>query len=109
MAPGTARRQRHRVDYRTELLSQVERVLAGALSVSAFEARFYDFYMDEVPEDALTQHKHDFVSAVCEKLDLTVERPDAESRRRGYVDHGEFLEWLRTHYAAFLAGGVKQP
>ena len=94
----------HRVDPRTELFAQVERLLAGHLSVPAFEARFYDFYMDDVPETALTPREHGFVSAICERLDTTAERPDAESRRRGWIDHGQFLAWLRTHMAEFQRG-----
>jgi hypothetical protein len=97
------------VDYRAELLSQVERVLAGALSVPAFEARFYDFYMDEVPEAALSQPEHDFVSEICERLDYTVEPPDAESRGYGYGDRAEFLAWLRDHLAAFRSAGGLPP
>jgi hypothetical protein len=89
------------VDHRAELLSQVERVLDGTLSVSAFDARFYDYYIDEVPDDALESRGHDFVSAICEKLDFTVENPAAEARRGGWIDHAQFLAWLRAHHAAF--------
>jgi len=81
----------------------IERVLAGATSVAAFEGRFYDYYFDQVPEDALSAAEQELVESVCEKLDLTAESPTPEDRRFGYVDRGEFLEWLRVRYADFAA------
>lgn len=89
------------MDHRAELFALVERVLARTLSVAAFEARFHDFYMDEVPESALTRTEHDFIGGICERLDTTVEHPDAGSRRNGWIDRGQFVAWLRAHEAAF--------
>ena len=93
------------MDHRAELFALVERVVDGTIPVAAFEGRFYDFYMDEVPGEALTQPERDFVASVLDKLDLTVEHPDAKGRRSGLIDRAEFVEWLRAHYGAFRSAG----
>ena len=81
----------------------IERVLAGATSVADFEGRFHDYYFGQVPEEALSGAEQEFVESVCEKLDVTTESPTPEDRSYGWVDRGEFLEWLRVHYAGFAA------
>ena len=91
------------VDHHAALFGKIERVLAGAITVAAFEAEFYWFYFEQVPEDALSASDRDFIESVCEKLDFSAPDPDAESRRHGYVSHAEFLAWLRARYAAHEA------
>ena len=58
-----------------------------------------------MPESALTQAEHDFVESVCDRLDVTLERPSAELRRQGWLDYAEFVEWLRVRYEALRGDG----
>lgn len=90
------------MDHGLALFAMIEQVLAGATDVAAFGERFYWYYFDEVPEGALSGAEQEFIEGVCEQLDLTAATPDAESRRFGWIDQGEFLVWLRARYADFM-------
>lgn len=92
------------MDYRATLFSLVERVLAGEMGPEQFEDEFYSRYFDETPEDALTDSEHEFIGAVCERLDFTGRAPDAESRTYGWGDYTEFVDWLRQAYTAYQSG-----
>lgn len=90
--------------YEASLLAMIDAVLTRTWSVTEFESSYYDFYLDEVPDQALTEYEHEFFGRVQEQLDLVAEHPDPVSRRDGWMDHPEFLEWLETKRKQYLIG-----
>ncbi len=42
------------MNYRKELLNKIEKLLNGSLTVPEFEKDYYLFYINEVPDNALT-------------------------------------------------------
>lgn len=89
---------------RSVLWAHIDALLAGEITVPEFEARYYDFYVEEVPDDALSNREREFFGYVQEKLDWTSDRPTAEDRRCGWIDHLEYVEWLRRQRRRFNAG-----
>lgn len=83
-------------EHRAILIKAIDALLGRDISVPVFRRRFYDDYIDVVPESALTDPEREFFAAVQEKLDWVDEEPDAESRRAGRIGHGEFIAWLGT-------------
>jgi hypothetical protein len=77
------------------LLTLVDQFLADSTAFRKFEHEFQDYYLDRVPDDGLDDRQDAFFLEIHERLDWTVEQPDAESRSFGYVDVGEFTVWLR--------------
>jgi hypothetical protein len=82
---------------RAFLLNSIDMLLRNEISVPEFRARYYDYYVDELPEWALSDDEEEFFGAVHEKLDWVDKTPDAESRKAGWIDHEEFKSWLRIH------------
>ena len=84
----------HDDDHARILLEAIDGFLRGEMAVDEFRRRFYDYYVDVLPEWALTDRERRFFGAVQEKLDWVDEQPDAASRADGWVDHAEFQRWL---------------
>lgn len=87
-----------KMDPATRLTTMVQTALAGEWTVQQFRSAFYDYYIGEVPDDVLNQQESDFFGTVIEKLDLTDDTPDGESRQYGWMGSDEFLTWLRAAY-----------
>mgnify|MGYP007127696968 CR=1 FL=1 len=83
-------------EHRAILMGSIDAVLGRRISVPGFRSRYYDYYVDVLPESALTDADRDLFAAVQEKLDWVDEAPDAESRRAGWIDYDEFIAWLRV-------------
>lgn len=81
------------MDYRTELLGMVARLIDGSWDVPTFEKAYYDFYVSRVPDCALTDREHEFFGFLQERLDWTDAAPDVESRRYGWQNHVEYRAW----------------
>jgi hypothetical protein len=92
--------------HRDELLRMIERLVSGEWSVPEFEAAYYEYYLDEVNDDSLSDRESEFFGAVHEKLDWTDKAPDPESRAYGWVDHDEFREWLQVQLDDFYSDGA---
>jgi hypothetical protein len=86
------------------LLEKIDALLGGEIEVEEFEAAYYDFYLESVPEDALTDRQHEFFGMVQEKLDWTAPSPGREDRRYGWIDHEEYVVWLREQKRRYLEG-----
>jgi hypothetical protein len=82
------------MDYRKELLALVDQLLAGELTVPQFRAFYYDFYLEEVPDEALTVQDSEFFGLVQEMLDWTTLAPPEEDRAVGWMSHEEFRDWV---------------
>lgn len=78
-------------------------LLNGNWSVQEFENKYYDYFLDEVPVDILSDYQLNFFSAVQENLDWTDSKPGSESRSYGWGDHKQYVLWLKTSYESFKA------
>ena len=74
----------------------VLKVLSREWSVGRFREEYYPYFLDKVPTDALSEDDEDFFAAVQEKLDWTAESVTDEEHQFGWIDHTEFIQWLRT-------------
>lgn len=89
------------MEHREILLAAIDSLLGGQIDVPEFRRRYYDYYIDVLPEWALSDHERAFFGAVQEKLDWTDEKPDELSRRAGWIDFAEFKAWLSEEREAF--------
>lgn len=83
------------MNYKRELLNKISNLLEGKWDVPTFEKEYYFYYLHEVPDNALTVDESLFFAYIKEKLDYVDENPDEESRKYGYINHPEYIEWLR--------------
>ncbi len=81
--------------YIKNLTSMIEEVLSENCSVSEFRRKFYFYYLDDVPDDALSKKEEEYFNTVQEQLDWVDEHPDDESRSFGWMDEPQYVEWLR--------------
>jgi hypothetical protein len=98
---------RSEMDHGVELLAMIEALLAGRTTIADFEERFYWYYLEQVPDGALSEAERSLVESICERMDSTAGVPDPESRRHGWIDHAQFLEWLRAHYREYTARDIE--
>jgi hypothetical protein len=82
------------MDYKKQLLALVDQLLAGELTVPQFRVAYYDFYLDEVPDEALTIQDSEFFGLVQEMLDWTALAPPEEDRAVGWMSYDEFRDWV---------------
>lgn len=80
-----------------KLMSMIEGLLQGKFSVKKFRENYYDYYLDDVSDESLTESESGFFGHVHEMLDWVDESPDRESRNNGWLDDQEFLEWLKSY------------
>jgi hypothetical protein len=81
-------------DYKAHLLDMISNVISGFWTVEKFRSKFYDYYLEEVPEEGMHEYDYNFFGMVQQKLDWTDRIPDNESRSVGWVDESEFITWL---------------
>jgi len=92
--------------HRDELLRMIHRLVSGEWSVPEFEGAYYEYYLEEVTHDSLSDQEFEFFGTVQEKLDWTDEAPDPESRAYGWIDHEEFRQWVQAQLDNFYRGGA---
>lgn len=90
------------MDDKSTLLKMVTDLLDGTWTVSEFRAHYYNFYVEEVPDEALSELDADFFGLIQEKLDWTDENPDPESRQYGWMDEPEFVKWVREYHDSYV-------
>lgn len=81
-------------EYKKTLLSMIEKVISEEWSIPEFRTHYYDYYLEEVPDNHMSDHDLSFFGAVQEKLDWVDSKPDLESRTAGWIDYDSFLKWL---------------
>src|SRR5262245_33819343 len=100
------------MDYKEHLLSMIEHLVRGEWSVPEFEKHYYLFYVEEVPDEALSDVDSSFFGSVQERLDWTHAEPDATSRGYGWLNHEEFRSWvveeLKRYRAAQRLGDASE-
>ena len=88
-------------DYRIVLLSKINSLLNEEWDVSQFRKYFYDYYLEQIPEDGLSDIDQIFFADVHEMLDWVDKKPDAESRKYGWIDELQYKNWLRRKLANY--------
>lgn len=71
------------MNHKAALLEKIGRLLNGELPVPKFRKEYYDFYLEQVPDEALSDRDAQFFGSVQEKLDWTNENPGLESQNYG--------------------------
>ena len=83
------------MNYKKELIKKIEKLLNSEIDVSEFEKNYYLFFIETVPDNALSDEEFDFFGEIQEKLDFVSEQPSDEERSYGYINHKEYIELLR--------------
>ena len=76
------------------LLDLIDHYLAGSLSFNDFRRAYYYTYLREPAVDEIPRDRGEFFSRAQERLDWTDSYPDAGSRSDGWIDVGEYRDWL---------------
>jgi len=85
-----------KLDARKHLLHMIDQLLSGSWNVEEFRRNYYDFYLEDVPDDLLSDEDIDFFGSIQEKLDWVDESPDVESRDFGWLDYAQFMDWIKV-------------
>lgn len=93
------------MDYKKTLIEKINNLVNGNWSVSKFEEEYYKYFLNEVPDMALTTNEMDFFGLVQERLDWTGPNPTMEEKKEGYLDYQEYTEWLKKNIDDFLRDG----
>lgn len=73
----------------------VEHLIEGEWSVDQFRDEYYDYYLEEVPDDALSDEETELFGSIQEKLDWADPNPNKESRQYGWLDHHQYVQWVK--------------
>lgn len=92
------------MDYTSTLLDMVLRLVSGELSVPQFQDIFYDFYIEDVPDDAMADRDYEFFGALQQKLDWTDPAPPDEDRLYGWINHAEYVGWAKKMLGLYMNG-----
>jgi hypothetical protein len=93
------------MDHRAELLRLVHRVAQGGWPVPEFERAYGEYWVEDLPDGALSEADSAFFEAIQEKLQWTGRDPSAESRQSGWIDYEEFRTWVTEQLAEHLRQG----
>jgi hypothetical protein len=80
------------------LLEMINRLLSGEWTVPEFRDNYYNFFLEKIPDDALSEDDWEFFGAIQEKLDWTDPIPDPESQKDGWLNYGQYVDWVRSTY-----------
>jgi hypothetical protein len=83
------------------LLSKINELLEGKTSVPEFQDKYYDYFLDKVPDKSLAEPELMFFGLIQEQLDWTTENP-GEDKKWGYKNYQEYTDWARKVTQAFL-------
>ena len=84
------------MNYKKELIKKINKLLNNEVTVPEFEDQYYFYFLNEVPDDALNDIDFEFFADIQEKLDWVSENPNEEERKYGWINHSEFIEWLKN-------------
>ncbi len=79
----------------------INNLLTGIWKVDEFRRNYYDFYLEVIPDDLLSDTESEFFASVQEKLDWVDESPDIGSQNAGWLNHEQFVEWLEQRKIKF--------
>ena len=83
------------------MFGMIAKALDREWSVQDFRQGFYDYYLEDVPDEDMSRSEREFFNAIQEKLDWVDENPDDESRGFCWIDNIQFLNWLSEHIVIF--------
>ena len=83
------------MDYKQELLNKIQKLLSKKYTVQGFEKDYYHYYLDQVPEGALSMIEHTFFGLVQENLDWTGDSRTEEDKKEGWFSGSEYILWLK--------------
>ena len=92
------------MDHKAALLNKIGRLLSRELPVPEFRKEYYDFYLEQVPDEALSDRDAQFFGSVQEKLDWTNENPDLESQNYGWMNYEQYIKWVQDYQELYLGG-----
>jgi hypothetical protein len=81
----------------------VQHLVKRQWSVSNFEKEFYDFFIESVPSEELSNDELEFFASIQEKLDWTEAHPTPENRKLGWMDYEEYINWVTALYRKFIS------
>lgn len=90
------------MNYREQLLEKINKLINNDWNVPTFEKEYYNFYLEQIPKNTLSNSETDFFGLVQEKLDWTAENPSYEEKKDGWADHETYIEWLKNNTREFL-------
>jgi hypothetical protein len=80
--------------------------LAETLDYDSFARQYEEVYIEELPEDGLSDEQEEWYGAIHEKFSWTAAAPDPEAQRDGWISIDQFYGWLRKHLFARQNRGV---
>ena len=90
------------MDHKKILSEKINKLINGKYTVPQFEKEYYFYFIEKVPDEALTEEENLFFGEVQEKLDWTSEDPTEEEKKLGWMNHKEYVEWLKKKTDEFL-------
>ncbi len=91
------------MNHKDILAEKINNLISNKWTVPEFEKEYYNYYLEEIPEDALTLPQSTFYGLVQEKLDWTGENPSEQEKKEGWFDQSEYVEWLKKSFQEFLS------
>ncbi len=84
-------------------MKMIDDLVSGGLSVAQFHAQYYTFYLESIPEDAMSDSDYEFFGQLQEKLDWTDLNPSSEDRLWGWISYEEYKDWAVRKHAEYLS------
>lgn len=95
------------MEYREQLLSMIDRLISGEVTVPEFRDIYYDFYLEQVPDELIEERDSNFFGLIQEMLDWTAEDPPDEDERCGWMSYEEFRKWVANQRAEYMRSAVQ--
>jgi len=90
------------MNYKKILLEKINNLINGTWSLPEFEKEYYQYFLEQVPDDGLSMIESEFFALVQENLDWTAENPDDQDKKYGYYNYQEYISWLKKNTQDFL-------
>ncbi len=82
------------LEYKSILLDMIKDFASGATSAQDFIDEYYNFFIEEVPDDLLSENDESFFSSIQEQMDFVDVEAEHESDRAGFQNPKEFRSWV---------------
>lgn len=83
------------MDYKKELSQKIQNLLEKKWDVSKFKDEYYFYYINNVPDDALTPDEDLVFGDIQTKLDYITNKPGKDSQH-GYITPEEYINWVKN-------------
>ena len=75
----------------------VARFLEKKADFGTFQADFADYFLERIPDSAMSPEELEYYGAIHEKSEWTALDPPKSDRKHGWIDESEFSAWLGSH------------